>query len=54
MFGVSIAAAVAGRLVDAVGTPHAYACTVVAGVLTGAAAWVARPFLSPAVPTPAP
>jgi MFS family permease len=46
VFGVSIAAAVAGRLVDFMGTPHAYVCTLVAGVLTTVAAWVGRPWLA--------
>ena len=45
VFGVSIAAAVSGRLVDLLGTPQAYVCTLVAGVLTAVAAWVGRPFL---------
>ncbi len=46
VFGVSIAAALAGRLVDVIGTPHAYVCTLAAAVLTSVVAWVARPFLS--------
>jgi len=47
VLGVSIAAAISGRLVDAYGTPDAYACTVVAGLLTAIAAWVGRPWLRP-------
>jgi predicted MFS family arabinose efflux permease len=39
-FGISISAAVSGRLVDAIGTPHAYVVMVVFGVLTAAAAAV--------------
>jgi predicted MFS family arabinose efflux permease len=34
VFGVSVAAAVSGRLVDAIGTPHAYLATTVCGALT--------------------
>ncbi len=48
VFGVSIGAAVAGRLVDEIGTPHAYVCTLVSGVLTALAAWAGRPWLDPA------
>jgi len=36
--GVSLSAAVSGRLVDALGTPHAYVVTSVCGVLTALAA----------------
>ncbi len=38
IFGVSISAALSGRLVDLVGTPHAYAVTAVSGVLTAVVA----------------
>jgi predicted MFS family arabinose efflux permease len=51
VLGVSIAAAISGRLVDAYGTPQAYACTLVAGVLTAVTAWVSRPWLRPAAST---
>ena len=37
-FGISISAALSGRLADEVGTPHAYAITSVCGVLTALAA----------------
>ena len=37
-FGVSISAAVSGRLVDAIGTPHAYVAASVCGLLTAVAA----------------
>ena len=37
-FGISISAALSGRLVDEVGTPKAYAITAVCGVLTALAA----------------
>jgi predicted MFS family arabinose efflux permease len=35
VFGVSISAAAAGRLVDLMGTPHAYVVTTASGVATG-------------------
>jgi MFS family permease len=37
-FGVSMSAALSGRLVDALGTPHAYAVTAVSGLLTAVVA----------------
>jgi len=36
--GVSVSAAVSGRLIDSVGTPHAYVVTAVSGLLTAAVA----------------
>ena len=50
VFGVSIAAAVSGRLVDAVGTPHAYLATTVCGVLTALVAAAGASRLRPALP----
>jgi predicted MFS family arabinose efflux permease len=47
VLGVSIGAALSGRVVDLYGTPHAYVVTAVSGVLTAVAAWVGRPWLTP-------
>ena len=57
-FGVSISAAISGRLVDAVGTPHAYAVTAVSGVLTAlvalaGASRIRRALAPPRQPEPA-
>jgi predicted MFS family arabinose efflux permease len=38
VFGVAVAAAASGRLVDAVGTPHAYVATTACGLMTALAA----------------
>ncbi len=48
VLGVSLAAALSGRLVDLYGTPHAYSVTLASGLLTAAVAWVGLPWLRPA------
>ena len=43
VFGVSVAAAVSGRMVDLVGTPHAYVVTTASGILTALVALAGAP-----------
>ena len=53
VLGVAVAAAVSGRLIDQLGTPHAYVVTTASGVLTAAVAALGVPRLPPdAEPAP--
>jgi predicted MFS family arabinose efflux permease len=50
VLGVAITAAVSGRVVDAVGTPHAYVVTTASGLLTAVAAVAGARWLRPDLP----
>jgi MFS family permease len=51
VLGVSVAAAVSGRLVDTIGTPQAYVVTTVSGMLTALTALLGAPVLRAGVAT---